>query len=114
MFPLGSTAFARGHDQPLGFHGTQHDAHHVSADAGAGFFDFRDRKRQVALEDFGAHAVAVTGYKSALHNQATAGQLTTGAVSVTEHTKQEEKKDGLTTGGGQPASFSDFKIDTTP
>ena len=31
----------------------------VAADAGAGFFDFRDRKGKIALQYFGAHSVAL-------------------------------------------------------
>ena len=32
-------------NQTFGFHGSQYQPHHVTADAGAGFFNFRNRKR---------------------------------------------------------------------
>ena len=57
--PFGRTAFFCRRDQPIGFHRTQDDSHHVAADAGAGFFDFQDRERQVPLEDLGRHKVAL-------------------------------------------------------
>ena len=36
----------------------KHNSHHVAADAGAGFFDVRDRERQLAFENLCANALA--------------------------------------------------------